>query len=131
MKLQVSDLGPSYCETRDVVAPSSNNDQINIGNISMKKHPHSRQEADFSSNDGDDEDKIELPRKKKMKKNNVAASSLHTDAVYLPQDLSSDTVKKQCHKKYPKRIISSYSSREKRFITFTLAHLLMSDVVDW
>uniref|UniRef100_A0A1J3F949 B3 domain-containing protein REM-like 1 n=1 Tax=Noccaea caerulescens TaxID=107243 RepID=A0A1J3F949_NOCCA len=105
MKLQVSDLGPSYCETRDVVAPSRNNDQVNIGNISMKKHPHSRQEADFSSNDGDDEDKIELPRKKKMKKNNaatvaysssarscfdtnVAASSLHTDAVHLPQDFT-------------------------------------------
>ncbi|CAA7033019.1 unnamed protein product [Microthlaspi erraticum] len=140
MMLRVSDLGPSYCEIRDVVAPSSNNDQVNIGNISKKKHPHSRQEADFSSNDGDDEDKIELPRKKKPKNNNavtvaysssarscldahVAASSLHTDAVYLPQDFTSlDSTKKKCHKKHsPKRIISSVSSREKRFVTFTLA----------
>ncbi|CAH2061205.1 unnamed protein product [Thlaspi arvense] len=100
---------------------------IRSDNIWMKKHL--RQES------GDDQDNIELPRKKKVKKDNpetevdsssqVTASGLYTDALcsqFLPQaSTSSDAIKKKCHRKYsPGRIISSYSS-EKRFVTFTLA----------
>ncbi|XP_022571816.1 B3 domain-containing protein REM-like 1 isoform X4 [Brassica napus] len=102
MMFQVSDLGPRFSEIQNVLAPSSNSDQENI----------------------------ELPRKKKAKKNNpgteadssperscfvahATASNLHTDAPHLPQDSTSSNS--------PTQIVSSYLSSEKQVATFTLA----------
>ncbi|CDY21494.1 BnaC03g27030D [Brassica napus] len=125
MMFQVSDLGPRFSEIQNVLAPSSNSDQENIGSISII-----RKETGFSLYDGDDQYNIELPRKKKAKKNNpgteadssperscfvahVTASNLHTDAPHLPQDFTSSNS--------PTQIVSSYLSSEKQLATFTLA----------
>nr|VDC90956.1 unnamed protein product [Brassica oleracea] len=125
MMFQVSDLGPRFSEIQNVLAPSSNSDQENIGSISII-----RKETGFSLYDGDDQYNIELPRKKKAKKNNpgteadssperscfvahVTASNLHTDAPHLPQDFTSSNSRTQ--------IVSSYLSSEKQLATFTLA----------
>ncbi|KAF8107181.1 hypothetical protein N665_0125s0010 [Sinapis alba] len=125
MMFQVSDLGPKFSEIRSVLAPISNNDQENIGSISII-----RKEPGFSLYDRDDQYNIELPRKKKLKKNNigteadssserscfvahVTASNLHTDAPHLPQDFTTSNS--------PTQIVSSYSSSQKQLATFTLA----------
>ncbi|KAG2331816.1 hypothetical protein Bca52824_002996 [Brassica carinata] len=126
MMFQVSDLGPRFSEIQNVVAPSSNNDQENIGSMSII-----RKEPGFSLFDGDghDQDNIELPRKKKVKKNkrgteadssehscfvaHVTASNLHMNAPHLPQEFTSSNS--------PIHIVSSYSSSEKQLATFTLA----------
>lgn len=125
MMFQVSDLGPRFSEIQNVLSPSSNSDQENIGSISIV-----RKETGFSLYDGDDQYNIELPRKKKAKKNNpgteadssperscfvahVTASNLHTDAPHLPQDFTSSNS--------PTQIVSSYLSSEKQLATFTLA----------
>ncbi|CAF2124621.1 unnamed protein product [Brassica napus] len=122
MMFQVSDLGPRFSEIQSVLAPSSNSDQENIGSISII-----RKETGFSLYDGDDQYNIELPRKKKAKKNNpgteadssperscfvahVTASNLHP---HLPQDFTSSNS--------PTQIVSSYLSSEKQLATFTLA----------
>ncbi|RID70464.1 hypothetical protein BRARA_C02480 [Brassica rapa] len=125
MMFQVSDLGPRFSVIQNVLAPSSNSDQENIGSISTI-----RKETGFSIYDGDDQYNLELPRKKKAKKNNpgteayssperscfvahVTASNLHMDAPHLPQDSTSSNS--------PTQIVSSYLSSEKQVATFTLA----------
>ncbi|KFK32621.1 hypothetical protein AALP_AA6G267400 [Arabis alpina] len=137
MMFQVSDSGPNCCQIRDALAPSNNNDQDNIGSFSIKMHPHLRKEVGCPSYD---QDIIELLRKKKVKTHNpgteadpssdhscfvahATASNLHTDELYLSQNVaSSDGVNRKCRKKYsPTQITSLYSSSEKQLATFTLA----------
>ncbi|XP_018475783.2 B3 domain-containing protein REM-like 1 isoform X1 [Raphanus sativus] len=124
MMFQVSDLEPRFSEIQNVLPPSSNNDQENIGSVSII-----RKERGFSLYDGDGHDQynIELPLKKKVKKNNpgteadpssepscfvahVTASNLRTDALHLPQEFTSSNSPTQI-----------YSSSEKQLATFTLA----------
>ncbi|KAJ0232446.1 B3 domain-containing protein REM-like 1 [Hirschfeldia incana] len=125
MMFQVSDLGPRFSEIQNLLPPSRNNDQENTGSVSII-----RKERGFSLYDGDDQYNIELPRKKKVKKNNqgteadsssigscfvahVTTSNLHTDAQHFPQEFTKSNS--------PTQIVSSYSSSEKQLATFTLA----------
>ncbi|XP_024014109.1 B3 domain-containing protein REM-like 1 isoform X1 [Eutrema salsugineum] len=132
MMFQVSNLGPNCSEIRDVPATINN-----IGNISMKNNHHPRKEASFISSHGDDLDNIEFTRKKKTKKNNPETEAFstsdhscfeaHVSATNcldfrLQDSTSSDAIRKKCDKKYSsRRMVKSYESSEKRFVTFTLA----------
>ncbi|CAH2061207.1 unnamed protein product [Thlaspi arvense] len=79
MIFHVSDLGPSCCEIQD--NPPPRNDiygQFDVGKTLLKKRLYPRTQVDFSPNDGDgcdDEDDMEPPRKKKVKKNSPEAET--------------------------------------------------------
>ncbi|KAL1221447.1 B3 domain-containing protein REM-like 1 [Cardamine amara subsp. amara] len=101
MMFQVSDLGSSCCEIRD------DDHHHNIEFLRKKKNLET--EADSSSSDYS------------CFAAHVTASSLKADALHLPPDItSSNGLDKKCSKS-PRQIISSYSSSEKQFVTFTLA----------
>ncbi|CAA7033021.1 unnamed protein product [Microthlaspi erraticum] len=110
MIFHVSDLGSSCCEIQDV--------QYNIGRSLLKKRLYPKAQVEFSSND--DDDSIELPRKKNLKKNCpeaeaeavsssssdkscfvalVTDSNLLSDKLYLPQHFtSSNGLARDCRK---------------------------------
>ncbi|ESQ46460.1 hypothetical protein EUTSA_v10000097mg [Eutrema salsugineum] len=119
MVFHVSDLGSSCCEIQDI-PPLSNNSygQDDIGKNLLKKRLHPRTQVVFSSNDVDDEDNLEIPVKKKAKKNSpeaeevsssssddscfvamVTPSSLRTDKLYLPQYVTNSSgITRKCRK---------------------------------